>query len=112
MANAEEKKLVDALFEKDDTILAQLYSKFAEDLREYFLNKFPIFKLDPFPLEDIITDSLMKICKYPEKFNSEKSSLKTFLFRDVKGDILNTFNEKKRKKNSVHNNLVELNTHC
>lgn len=110
MANSEEKELIDALFKKDDTILARLYLKFAEDLREYFLNKFPIFKLDPFPLEDIITDALMKICKYPEKFNPEKSSLKTFLFLDVKGDIINAIEKKNRKKNSAENNLVELDT--
>lgn len=108
MANSEEKDLVDALFKKDDTTLAQLYLKYAEDLRESFLIEFPIFKLDPFPLEDVITDALMNICKYPQKFNPEKSSLKTFLFRDVKGDIINTLNKRKRKKNSAHNNLVEL----
>ena len=50
----------------------------------------------------------MNICRNPKKFNPQKSSLKTFLFLDVKGDIINAIEKKNRKKNSAENNLVEL----
>lgn len=103
-----EAELVEALFKEEDTILTRLYSKYAEELREYFLNQFPVFKLDSSQLEDIITDSFINICKNPNKFNPTKSSLKTFLSRDIKFDIINALEKKKSKVNRVNNNLVEL----
>lgn len=105
-----EEELTEALFKQEDTILAELYSKYAEDLREHFLIKFPVFQLDAFGLETTITDALINLCNNPKKFDPEKSSLKTFLFRDIKFDIINALEKRKNKSNSVNNNLVELET--
>src|SRR5687767_5108616 len=110
MSKANEKHLIEALFNQDDTILPRLYVEYGEKMKEHFLFKFPVFKLDSFPLEDIITDALLNLCRNPQKFDPQKSSLKTYLFRDVKGDIINLISKRKSRKNSVHNNLVEVDT--
>lgn len=105
-----EDELVEALSKQEDTILAELYYKYAKELREHFLIEFPVFQLDAFQLDDTITDALINLCNNPKKFDPEKSSLKTFLFRDVRFDIINALEKRKNKSNSVNNNLVELET--
>ena len=41
MSTLEEKHLVEALFNQDDTILAQLFIGYGEHLKEHFLIEFP-----------------------------------------------------------------------
>jgi hypothetical protein len=108
MSKATDDRLVEALFNHDDTILARIYGEYAQKMKDHFLIEFPIFKLDAFPLEDVITDALLNLCKNPQKFNPQKSSLKTYLFRDVRGDIINLLNKRKTARNMVENKVVEL----
>jgi DNA-directed RNA polymerase specialized sigma24 family protein len=110
MKKAENENIVvELLFNRDETALPQLYLLFADDLLSFFVNKVPFFQNDPSDLEDIITDSLFALSKRPEKYNPQRASLKTFIFKDVYYNILNFLRDRRGKKNIVYQNTVELN---
>jgi DNA-directed RNA polymerase specialized sigma24 family protein len=99
MKKAENENIVvELLFNRDETALPQLYLLFADDLLSFFVNKVPFFQNDPSDLEDIITDSLFALSKRPEKYNPQRASLKTFIFKDVYYNILNFLRDSEVKR--------------
>lgn len=106
--NCDEKIIENLLLKKDPTILAQLYIAYADELLCFFLNKYQTFQNDPTDLISIITDSLLKLTQSPNKFNPQLSALKTYIYNDINGDIINALGKRITQKNSVHYNVVEL----
>lgn len=101
-----EEEWVTKLKNRDDTVLALLYEHFAEALYNFFIQR---FSLEPSVLRDVICDALINLSQNPQKYDASRSSLKTFVYRDVEGDIKNKLESLKRPKNKIYQNLVELN---
>lgn len=104
----DEKELIDLLLHKDELALTKLYSTYADDIFDYFIIKYPTFRYDTSQLADLITDALLKLVKCPEKYNSVKSSLKSFIILDINGNVLNFLSKLNNKKNTL-TRTVELN---
>jgi len=98
------QELVVMLFQHDSMALACLYRVHANNLLQYFTIKFKGLNKDE--ISDLITDSFIKLVDHPEKFQAGKSSLKTFLIRDISRDILNSIAKKDRAKKRL--TIVEL----
>lgn len=98
------EELINKLVQHDETALGCLYETYADNLLNYFVAQYNTLSRDE--ISDIITDSLIKLVDHPEKFKPGSSSLKTYLIRDIKGDILNTLAKIKRTKKKLP--VVEL----
>ncbi len=101
--STEEKTLVEMLLRRDDTIVARILDFYGYKLTAVLAHK---FGRDKVFVQDIVTDAVIQLWQNPDKYDSSKSSLKTFLSRDVEGDLLNAIaQEKKQKKSAI---FVEL----
>ena len=99
----DEKTLVEMLFRQDDTIISRLLDFYGYELTNVLTHR---FGRDATFVQDVVTDALIQLWQNPHKYDPTKSSLKTFLARDVEGDLLNALAKKKGQKKSLI--LVEL----
>jgi DNA-directed RNA polymerase specialized sigma24 family protein len=91
-----ESVLLEKLLSRDDTALAILYETHASDLLHYFRSKFSA--TDEHLIQDCICDSLIEFAKQPERYKPAKgSALKTYLIRDINGNILNKLDKESRR---------------
>ncbi len=99
----EEKDFCGKCGYRDDTIVARILDFYGYKLTAVLAHK---FGRDKVFVQDIVTDAVIQLWQNPDKYDSSKSSLKTFLSRDVEGDLLNAIaQEKKQKKSAI---FVEL----
>lgn len=98
------EELIDKLVQHDATALRCLYEVHANDLLNYFTLRYQ--SLSKEEISDAITDALIKLVDNPVTFKPGSSSLKTYLIRDIRGDILNTFAKIQRAKKKL--SVVEL----
>lgn len=98
------EELIDKLVQHDATALRCLYEVHAKDLLNYFILRYN--SLSKEEISDAITDALIKLVDNPAAFKPGSSSLKTYLIRDIKGDILNTLAKIQRAKKKL--SVVEL----
>lgn len=103
--SGDEIRLVEMLFQKDDTIIARLLEYYGYELTGVLARK---FNCDALFVQDVVTDALIQLWQNPGKYKPEKSSLKTFLARDIEGDLLNALERETRQKKSA--TIVELET--
>jgi len=103
MAQQDEKTLVEMLFQQDDTVIHRILDFYGYKLAMFLARK---YGRDAAFVHDIVTDAVIQLWQNPDKYDPSKSSLKTFLARDVEGDLLNALAQETRKKKSGI--LVEL----
>lgn len=99
----DEKTLVEMLFRRDDTVIPRILDFYGYELTAVLSRK---YGRDIIIVQDVVTDSIIQLWQNPEKYDPTKSSLKTFLARDVEYDLLNALEKEKRQKESAI--LVEL----
>lgn len=96
-------ELSELLYTKSDFALTVIFEIYSKILLNYFVQKYKSINRDD--IGSIVTDSMLNLVDNPEKYDKSKSSLKTYLIRDIHGDLKNSF--KKRKLTVVE--LVEEN---
>lgn len=101
----DEHSLVEMLLRQDDTIIPRLLDYYGYELTKFLARK---YSRDLLFVQDVVTDALILLWQNPRKYDPGKSSLKTFLARDIEGDLLNAIEREARQKKSA--TIVELET--
>jgi DNA-directed RNA polymerase specialized sigma subunit len=102
-----DKEVEDKFCEKDPGALALIYNQFAEKALGFFVNEYPL--VDNYVIKDVICDSLIALAEHPEKYNPEKkASLKTFIYKDIEGNLKNELEKAKRPRHRFKQSGVEL----
>lgn len=92
---ADEHKLIELLLQKDDTIIPRLLDYYGIELTKVLTRK---YDCDILFVQDVVTDAFILLWQNPGKYDPAKSSLKTFLAKDVEGDLLNALEREARQK--------------
>lgn len=89
----EEKKLVEAIIQKDDKALRMLYFRYKKPIFQYVTRRIN----DRYLAEEITQDVFLDFIEALRDFRFQ-SSIKTFIYTLAKNKIVDTFRKKKIKK--------------
>lgn len=94
-----DSEMLESLLRKEDIALAMLFEAYANDLFDYF--KIEFLTVDEQILQSCVCDSLIEFAGHPERYQPEKSALRTYLILDIKRNILNAIDKDRRRKKKI-----------